>query len=257
MKVIVLGHNGMLGHILVKFLLEKNIQVITTDSRWKSKEFISFIKETNADHIVNCIGQIPQKNKPTDQYIINNFELPIFLSENSKAYLTHVTTDCEFAGTTYKKEYTINDLPDSQDEYGRSKRIATEQLLKNNNCSIIRSSIIGPELSFKKSLWEWFVNCDLENINGYSNHFWNGVTTLEWSSKYLDLIINKKLNKGLIQLGSPIVSKYDILQYLNKNLNLNKNILKFETDFLSKTLKPDYLSCDLEKQIKQLIDWYY
>lgn len=257
MKVIVLGHNGMLGHILKKFLIENQIEVITTNFRWKTEEFISFIKETDADHIINCIGQIPQKNKPTEHYILNNCELPIFLSENSKAYLTHVTTDCEFSGTKYKKEYTANDTADSQDEYGKSKRMATEQLLKNNNCSIIRSSIIGPELSFKKSLWEWFVNCDSQNINGYSNHFWNGVTTLEWSIKYLDLILNKKLNTGLIQFGSPIVSKYEILQYLNKHLRLNKNIVKFETEILSKTLKADCVSSDLDKQIKQLIDWYY
>ena len=40
MKVLVLGHKGMLGHMVHKYLSTKDeCKLITTDLRWSSEEF--------------------------------------------------------------------------------------------------------------------------------------------------------------------------------------------------------------------------
>ena len=39
MRVLVLGHNGMLGHMVSKFLLLNGLLVETTDLRWPSIDF--------------------------------------------------------------------------------------------------------------------------------------------------------------------------------------------------------------------------
>lgn len=258
MKVAILGHNGMLGHVLKKYLIQNNIEVLTTEYRWPTKNFRNFIESLNVNEVVNCIGQIPQKSNCPEKLFLNNFSLPIYLSQFFKFHLTHVTTDCEFCGSKdINLYYDFNDVQNEEDDYGKSKSLATNLLLKQKNSSVIRSSIIGPELFSKKSLWEWFVNCNDDSINGYCNHLWNGVTTLEWSINYLSLLQNKKLENKIIQFGSPKVSKYEILTYINKHLSLNKKILKYKTNTVSKLLKTAYLSKSLEKQIKNLIDWYY
>ena len=61
MKVFVLGHNGMLGHMVHKYLSTKDCHVITTDLRWPIKNFKNKIIDFNGDFIINCIGAIHQK----------------------------------------------------------------------------------------------------------------------------------------------------------------------------------------------------
>ena len=36
MKILVLGHNGMLGHMVVKYLQSQNEDVYTTDLKWET-----------------------------------------------------------------------------------------------------------------------------------------------------------------------------------------------------------------------------
>ena len=39
MKVLVLGHKGMLGHMVTKYLLDNDVEVITTSIRWPESPF--------------------------------------------------------------------------------------------------------------------------------------------------------------------------------------------------------------------------
>ena len=45
--------------------------------------------------------------------------------------------------------------------------------------TIIRISIIGEEVNNKRSLLEWVKSNSGKEINGYENHYWNGVTCLQ------------------------------------------------------------------------------
>ena len=194
MKILVLGHRGMLGHMVYKYLSTKsNCELTITNSRWPSERFKKKILDFNGDFVVNCIGAIHQK---TNNFEVNT-ELPIWLDELDKNFkIIHPGTDCEI----------------DNDDYGDSKRISTEYLMKNNkNTKIIKTSIIGHELDSKYSLLEWFLNSDSE-VFGYSQAYWNGNTTLQWSKICYDLMVDWDNYEKLNIPSTECISKYELLE---------------------------------------------
>ena len=169
MKVLILGHKGMLGHMVHKFFESKGIECITiADCRWPSTCFKQSVQNFDGAYIINCIGAIHQRT--TDFQI--NWELPKWLETNASKYIEnhqpriiHPGTDCEM----------------DNDDYGNSKRIAAEWIKEEaKNTKIIKTSIFGPELNTKASLMEWFLSQE-GKINGYSEYYWNGNSTLTWA----------------------------------------------------------------------------
>lgn len=191
MKVLILGHKGMLGHMLEKYLTTLEFQISTTDLRWPSKEFKNFIVEFEGDFIVNCIGAIHQR---TNQFDIN-FELPEFLDQRANCKIIHPGTDCEM----------------DSDNYGLSKKRASDWI-KNFGCKtrIIKSSILGPEINHKVSLFEWFLKQN-EEVKGYSEYYWNGNTTLTWAKHCVELMNNWDENPIELVLEGECISKYKLL----------------------------------------------
>ena len=82
-KVLVLGHQGMLGHMVVKFLRDQNIDIYTINKRWPSSQ--QEIKMFDGDYIINCIGAIPQSSNNFDI----NWELPIWLDLHASCKIIH------------------------------------------------------------------------------------------------------------------------------------------------------------------------
>ena len=54
MKVLILGHKGMLGHMVSKLLISKDIEVVTTKCRWPASCFKRTLMEFDGDYIINC-----------------------------------------------------------------------------------------------------------------------------------------------------------------------------------------------------------
>ena len=157
-SILILGHKGMLGHMLCKYLQQHNIDIIYSKKRWPV-DICEDIKQFKGDFIINCIGAIPQK---TNDFSVNN-ELPIWLDQNTKCKIIHAGTNS-----------ILND------DYSVSKKSSSEWIQSNStHTKIIQTSIIGPELYSHDSLFEWFMK-QKTSANGYTNEFWNGITTLEW-----------------------------------------------------------------------------
>ena len=215
MKVLVLGHKGMLGHMVHKYLSTKEeCELVTTDLRWPSEEFKDFVFDfwygQEGDYIINCIGAIHQK---TDSFDVNT-DLPIWLDDNidynlSSCRVIHPGTDCE-----------IDD-----DDYGNSKRKAAEYLLeKGQMTKIIKTSIIGHELNTKVSLLDWFLNSE-DEVNGYTKAYWNGNTTLQWAKICYDLMIDWNDYNQLTIPATDCISKYELLNIIkdvyDKDISVN------------------------------------
>jgi len=232
MKVFILGHKGMLGHMVVKYFKSQGIDIATTSKRfpdWNPKIF------TQADYIVNCIGAIPQR---TDNFSIN-YELPEWLSKLDKKII-HPGTDCEI----------------DNDGYGSSKRKASEYIINNTvNTKILKTSIIGPELNSKLSLFEWFLSQKGE-IFGYTKAMWNGNTTLQWAKQCLYLIKNWDNHKILSILEGETISKYDMLCLFKDNFYGQANIIPKEVG-KNKCLKGDIKTPPLIEQLNELKSFYY
>lgn len=260
--VLILGHNGMLGHMIKKYLkhMANFYDVLTIEGKFPENIFLEKISNINCDIIINCIGKIPQKKPKNYETYLTNVAFPLWLAENKKnTTIIHPSTDCVYSGKTKAEYYHINDTMDAFDMYGMSKKHVSEVLFLYDNVKEIRTSIIGPELNNKTSLFEWVLNkSENEEILGYTNHLWNGITTLEWS-KFLHELLQNNFKDKIYVLGADINTKYDILQKICENFNIKRNIIKHQTNdgLINKCLYPYYKRIDLKQQLIELKKFYY
>lgn len=237
-RVLILGHTGMLGH-MVKAYLEQFYEIETVSNRWGTEEFKMAIQESDADYLINCIGAIPQRTKNFDI----NWELPIWLDQNFNGRIIHPGTDCEM----------------DDDPYGVSKAKAATWLLENGlRTKIIKTSIIGYEVNGSASLMEWFLsNSDGETVNGYANHYWNGSTTYQWAKQAKIMIENWSKQMDLTIIGTDPVSKYQILTSINRVFGRKINVNQHETESsVNKCLELDINYGHIEDQIMEMKEFY-
>ena len=237
MKVLILGHRGMLGHMVKRYFEKNKLNVETTDFKYPTEEFLNYVKNYNGDYIINCIGAIPQKTK----YFTINLDLPIWLEKNSVCKIIHAGTDCE-----------IDD-----DDYGISKREANKFIKEmGKKTKIIKSSIIGPELETKYSLMEWFLNSE-STVYGYSKAMWNGNTTLEWAKNCYNILLDWE-NYGVETiLEGECLSKYELLKKIKKVFSKNIDILESENVICDKCLHGTIKTKKIEDQLSELKQEYY
>tara|TARA_R110000796_G_scaffold198589_1_gene314927 strand:- start:74 stop:796 length:723 start_codon:yes stop_codon:yes gene_type:complete len=236
MKVLVLGHKGMLGHMVVKYLRDQNINVITTDIRWPESPFKLGMR---LDYVINCIGAIPQR---TNKFDINYY-LPIWLDLNAPCKVIHPGTDCEM----------------DSDDYGISKRISADYINSpiSSQTKILKTSIIGPELNSTSSLLEWFLSQEGE-VQGYSKAIWNGNTTLEWAKQCLNLMNSWESYKTetIIQ-SSKSISKFGLLTLIKQIFNKTNVTIIPKPLGTNKTLKGTLHTKGINQQLKELKEYYY
>lgn len=251
-KILLFGATGMAGHIAY-FYLKSTGKYDITNVVFRNKltddsiivdvanqdEVASLVKEIKPDIILNCIGVlIKGSSKRPDNAILINAYFPHLLkrlADEVGGKLIHISTDCVFSGE--KGSYAENDFRDADDIYGRSKALGE---IINDKDLTIRTSIIGPELKKEgEGLFNWFMNQSGE-VNGYTEAYWGGVTTLELA-KAIDNALDNDL-KGLVHLtNGHKIAKYNLLQLFkkiwNKNITINpyngksvdKSLLKSET----------------------------
>lgn len=259
-KVLVLGHNGMLGNAVNQYLHDKCI-VETNPYRWDSINFRNLLLSSDAKYVINCIGAIPQKKHVDKYYLDVNYNLPIFLETTGKRII-HPSTDCEFYGDIlYPNKYDKNHVADADDGYGITKAKATKEIVNNfKNTKIIRTSIIGHEITEKKySLLDWFLSVeDGSTVNGYSNHYWNGITTLSWAEIAYNMINDWDRYDVLTQVGLDGLSKYELLKIFNDVYNKTVIVNSFNTEkSVNKMLKSDFtFSDDIRESLIKLKQFY-
>jgi dTDP-4-dehydrorhamnose reductase len=259
MKIYLFGSTGMLGGYVFNVLkntynticINRDIFDINNDS-WEKLEIILEKNLNKNDIIINCAGIIPQKTPVTNyrEYIRVNTLFPHKLNEIAnllKLKFIHITTDCVYDGL--KGNYTELDNHTSTNIYGISKSLG-----EPHDSTIIRTSIIGEEITGKKSLLEWVKSNKNGKINGYKNHYWNGVTCLTLA-KIINEIIDKNLFwKGVKHIYSPdVVSKYELCCFINKIYNLNIMITEID-DKESKNMTLTEYKSDYNFAIKSIYD---
>jgi dTDP-4-dehydrorhamnose reductase len=261
-KIIILGPNGMLGQMVLRYFSVKGYEVIPLTKRYSyelREDFMKEIKSQQQGIVVNCIGKIKQKETTNSQLYELNSVLPLDLISTlgDSFKLIQPSTDCVFDGLKGDL-YTKDDLPNASDSYGWSKFLGENAISNKENCIIIRVSIIGPDKNNNpKGLLGWFLSHPSgSNINGYTNHYWNGITTLEWCKQVENLISdNINFDGRIIQLESPgKFSKYDLLNITNQIFNTQYKINKFETTIsIDRRLKGDIVVTPIETQLSELL----
>jgi dTDP-4-dehydrorhamnose reductase len=222
-KIFLFGSTGMLGNYILNYfskVSKLNIKIFEIPFRI-SKDSLDTLEEILIDNniddktcVINCIGVIPQRKDPNTNdsiYFLVNSIFPNVLWNICKKYKSKMiqpATDCVFSGKQSGGNYRENDTHDENNSYGMSKSLG-EPL----GCTIIRSSIIGCEVNNKKSFLEWILTSinSGKSIQGWDNHYWNGITCLEYC-KIIEKIINYELFwNGVRHVYSPTKkSKYEL-----------------------------------------------
>ncbi len=239
MKIIILGETGLLGYTLNTYLKRKNIETFSLNNINKNKKFYltnindfqklkKIILNIKPHLIINCIVLKKENlNKKKITYDLINTKLPIFLSKlclKNKIYFIHISTDSVFSGT--KGNYNEKDIKNPKDKYSLSKRKGE---VKNKFSTTLRTSFIGPEHNTKKALFSWFLSQKNE-VNGFSNYYFTGLTTLEFCEIiYKYFIKEKKLYNKILNIGGKKISKYNLLLKISKIFRKKINI-KIKTD---------------------------
>ena len=207
--VFVIGHRGMLGRVVRRHLEEHGCRVAVTDRRFAGgadDPLVEDVVRSNADVVVNCAGAVPSRVTAVDEIFRANALLPQQLgaSLHPDQVLIHASTDGVFAGL--RGPYDTNEAPDATDTYGLSKRLG-ELVGYLAPTIIIRTSVIGSG----GGLLGWLLAQEAD-IDGFTDHIWNGVTTLEWARVCADLIDNGAQPPGVVHVTSRnTVSKYELL----------------------------------------------
>ncbi|WP_462405304.1 dTDP-4-dehydrorhamnose reductase family protein [Gracilibacillus sp. Marseille-QA3620] len=228
MKILILGGDGMAGHVAAAYFMGlSDYEVQRTTRRRASKDSVqcdaldfdhvgSILSDWRPDFVINAIGILNQGvDRSLYEGITLNSLLPHFLARELDKYggkLIHISTDCIFSGT--KGGYTEDSPADGLSLYAKTKALGE---LNETNHLTIRTSIIGPE---KKQdgigLLNWFLK-QKGTIYGYTNVWWNGVTTIELA-KFIHYAIENELN-GLCHLHAPEkVNKYQLLMLFQEFL---------------------------------------
>lgn len=242
-KITILGVGGMLGSMVLDvFSRDKDFKLIATVrnkkeieqfKKYKNVEFreldvaladVDTLKKAikGADWVVNAIGIIkPYIHDDNALEVeratrINALFPHLLVKAAGRAKIIQIATDCVYSGE--KGKYKESDLHDPLDVYGKTKSIGEAYV---ENIYHLRCSIIGPELTGHFSLMDWFLNQEPNaKVNGYKNHFWNGVTTLHFAKLCIG-IIKKDIKIKHLQhiIPSDKLAKSEILKCFAKEFN--------------------------------------
>ncbi len=237
MRILVIGSNGMAGHMIVKYLQKQGYDVQTA-AKDNANYFLnvedtttvrSFLRDIKNDYdfIINCVGLlVKDSNDRPDRAAIINSWFPHAIEHavsESKTKLIHLSTDCVFDGKT--GEYIETDIHTEMNAYGSSKSLGE---VNNTKDITFRMSIIGTEIkSNGTGLLHWLLTNPSTDIPGWENAWWNGITTLQLA-KCIEQYINNPTISGVYHLvnNEHKINKYDLLCKVNQIFDLGKNIVR-------------------------------
>ena len=179
----------------------------------------ALVKKEKPFAVVNCVGLIKQHREAENRLlaIALNSYLPHRLDAlcaDEGARLVHFSTDCVFSG--HKGQYRESDLSDAEDVYGRSKYLGETEGPAGDSVTM-RSSIIGRELiGPKHGLFEWFLGQRGKRIGGFTKAIYTGFTTIEMARIVARVLDAKQALRGVYQVASAPISKFDLLALLRE-----------------------------------------
>lgn len=225
MRFLVLGCNGMAGHMISLYLHERGHEVLgfartkslyvpsAVGSAEDTEQIRRLIADGKFDSVINCIGalnQFAENDKPRAVFL--NSYLPHFLAkitEGTDTQVIHMSTDCVFSGK--RGGYREDDLRDGESFYDRTKALGEIDDEKNIT---LRNSIVGPDI--KKNgigLLNWFMQ-QQGAVNGYTGVMWTGQTTLQLA-KTMELAARERAHGLYNTVPDHAISKNELLRLFN------------------------------------------
>jgi len=253
--LIIFGSKGVLGKYIDTFFQNlPGYSVVCVNDRIQADTNLNLLPSYPLPVVViNCIGKTNKVNATPEEYKMINTDFPLKLNElcvQRKWRFIQPSTDCVFDGNiSVNKVYTETDFPTPSDDYGKSK-------LAGECGTTIRLSMIGKEQGTRRGLYQKV--CTSAKMDGYTNHYWNGVTCLEYAK-----IIKQIIEKNIWWTGSRHIApnytftKYRLLTHIKTINKLKLEITpKTDTKTVNRKLGSIYSMnlaiSDLDTQLEEL-----
>lgn len=267
MKILILGDDGMLGHVVKQYFKEKGHDVkgtsLTQNSDYKYdvmknvSDLEKFIDGYKPDVVINCIGILNKAAEDNKSLaVMANSYLPHYADElckKNKIKFIHVSTDCVFDGK--KGQYAEDSFKDATSFYGQSKALGE---VDNESSLTLRTSIVGPDRNDNGiGLFQWFMNQQVE-VGGFDKVIWTGVTTIEFA-KCMEKAIENNLSGLRHVVNNKEIDKCSLLglfkKHFNKTISItpksdyvsNKSLIR-KTDF-------DFEVPSYDQMVKEMSEW--
>ena len=241
-KVVVIGCKGMAGHVVKTWLestglydvwgiargIDSGQKLINLDVS-NTKELESILDNGSFDVVINCIGLLNKTAEDNPELAVwFNSYFPQLLASYGKKHnfkLVHISTDCVFSGKEggYKEDSFKNGIG----FYAQSKALGE---VINTKDLTFRTSIIGPELNENGiGLFHWFMSQN-DEVFGYSEAYWSGVTTIELA-KGIHEAIKQDLTGLYHFVNNTKISKFDLINEFNSNFRDGGINIIFKSDY--------------------------
>ena len=241
MRILILGGDGMLGHQLFRRfrarhdvrvtlrlgreayeahrLFEQGTAFYEIDAR-QTNALLQVIADLRPEAVVNAIGIVKQRSEAKE--VIPSLEINSLLPHRLAlmcrtvgARLVHLSTDCVFSGR--KGNYCETDYSDADDLYGRTKLLGE---VSESHCFTLRTSMIGPELTRKTGLLEWFLAQRGQTVKGYTKSIFSGFPTSELARIVERVLVDIPTVHGVYHVAARPISKYEVLTLIRDRLHL-------------------------------------
>jgi dTDP-4-dehydrorhamnose reductase len=262
MRVFVLGHRGMLGHVVARAVAERGHEVVTSNERYGGAPrdpLIEAVRSSGCPAVLNCLGSTKRREQDLPELYRANALLPAHLAARVRTnqHIIHASTDCVFDG--HRGHYRVDDEPTADDPYGFSKRLG-EMIAGRPNVTVLRVSIIGPDYRPNtRGLLAWFLSSST-TAEGYTNWRWNGITTLEWADVALEVIERRHRGEPLAPVLQPAttpISKYELLVRFREVYQSRREIVPVAAPIATdRTLVPTEPRPPIDEQLIRLREWY-
>lgn len=269
-KVLVLGGNGMAGHMIRMYFESQNYDVYYTcrkstesnsfkfDVMENMNELEKILEKIQPNLVINAIGVLNKSAEDNHVLAVTvNSLFPHYVDSLSEKYgfkFIHMSTDCVNSGL--KGQYTECDIPDATSFYGRTKALGE---VNNNRNLTIRTSIVGPDINENGiGLFHWFMK-QLGEVNGFTKVIWSGVTTLELA-KAMKEAYEQELTGLYLLVNNETISKFDLIslfkKYMNKDIKINEYSEKEENKSLKCTRTDfNYSVPSYETMVKEMCEF--
>ena len=243
-RVVVLGSSGMLGAMVADYLardpstsvtatvrsaaLAKRCAGLVSEIEWQELDIEAVAEGDLAkllqahDYAINAIGVIKpyirdDSSEEVTRAIRVNALWPHLLARAASTAgvrVLQIATDCVYSGTVGR--YREDAPHDPLDAYGKSKSLGE---VVSDAIFSLRCSIIGPEARGNRSLLEWFLSQPAGTpLSGFTNHAWNGVTTLHFAKVCRGIMLGGLTLPSVLHLvPADVVTKAELLRIFAKH----------------------------------------
>jgi dTDP-4-dehydrorhamnose reductase len=136
------------------------------------------------------------------------------ISSGRALKIIQIATDCVYSGGSGL--YDEESAHDATDAYGVTK---SKGEVVFDNVMILRCSVIGREVNSHVEFMDWVLRqATAAKLSGFSNHLWNGLTTLHFAKIVLGIISANTFKSGTHHvIPSDSVSKFEMIKMICKS----------------------------------------